>query len=81
MPSIYIFPNRGLDVSPERSDSPVYGIFENMREFIVYQDDGGRWIAECEDIPGYRAKGKTKEEVLAKIESALLTFYPCKCEN
>jgi predicted RNase H-like HicB family nuclease len=52
-----------------------------MREFLVYEDDNGRWIAECTKIPGYRATAKTKEEALAKIKSALLTFYPCKCEE
>ncbi len=52
-----------------------------MREFIVYQDDNGTWLAECRQLPGYTAKGKTKEEALDKMKSALLVFYPCKCEN
>lgn len=57
------------------------GIVIYMREFQVYEDENGQWIAECKDIPGYRAKARTREEVLAKIKSALLTFYPCKCEE
>ncbi len=52
-----------------------------MREFDIYQDDTGQWIAECKDIPGYRAKAKTEAEALEKIRVALLTFYPCKCEE
>ena len=52
-----------------------------MREFILYQDDSGQWTAECKEMPGYRVKGKTEEEALAKIKSALLTFYPCRCEE
>jgi predicted RNase H-like HicB family nuclease len=52
-----------------------------MRELLVYEDDRGQWIAECKDIPGYRASGKTREEALAKIKAALLTFYPCTCEE
>jgi predicted RNase H-like HicB family nuclease len=52
-----------------------------MREFILYQDDSGQWTAECKDMPGYRVKAKTEEEALEKIKSALLTFYPCRCEE
>ncbi len=52
-----------------------------MRDFTLYEDENGQWIAECEEIPGYRAKAKTKEEALAKIRAALLTFFPCKCEE
>lgn len=52
-----------------------------MREFIVYQDNDGTWFAECRELPGYRARGETKEEAIEKIKSALLIFYPCKCED
>jgi len=52
-----------------------------MREFIIYQNEDGTWSAECRELPGYRAKGSTKEEAIEKIKSALLVFYPCKCEE
>jgi predicted RNase H-like HicB family nuclease len=54
---------------------------EIMRELLVYRDDDGKWTAECEEIPGYRVKGDTKEEVVEKIKSALLIYRPCKCED
>ncbi len=52
-----------------------------MREFIVYQDNDEQWVAECREIPGYRAKAATKEEAMEKIKSALLIYHPCKCED
>ena len=52
-----------------------------MREFQVYEDDRGQWVAECQELPGYRAAAKTPEEALAQLKAALLTFYPCKCED
>ena len=52
-----------------------------MREFIIYQGPGGQWVAEAKELPGYRATAETKEEALEKIKSALLIFYPCKCED
>lgn len=52
-----------------------------MREFIVYQDNDGTWVAECTELVGYRARGMTKEEAIEKIKAALLFFYPCRCED
>ncbi|HWR59930.1 MAG TPA: type II toxin-antitoxin system HicB family antitoxin [Thermodesulfovibrionales bacterium] len=52
-----------------------------MREFITYQEDDGTWCAECRELPGYKAKGKTESEALEKIKTALLMHYPCKCEE
>jgi predicted RNase H-like HicB family nuclease len=52
-----------------------------MRDFVIYQDDDGTWRAECRELPGYTAKGRTKDEALEKIKSALLRFYPCRCED
>lgn len=48
---------------------------------MLYQDSEGHWIAECEEIPGYRAQGTTKEDALNKIKAALLLYYPCRCEE
>lgn len=52
-----------------------------MREFIVYEDCDGTWVAESGDLVGYRARGRTKEEAVEKIKAALLVFYPCRCED
>ncbi len=52
-----------------------------MRELIIYQDNDGQWIAEAKEIPGLRVTGKTQEEALAKIKSALLIYTPCRCEE
>lgn len=52
-----------------------------MREFIIYQDNNGLWIAECKEIPGYKAKADTREEAIEKIKAALLIYHPCKCEE
>jgi predicted RNase H-like HicB family nuclease len=52
-----------------------------MREFTVYQDDDGNWIAECKELPGYRAVGKSKEEALHKMKAVLLIYHPCRCED
>jgi predicted RNase H-like HicB family nuclease len=52
-----------------------------MREFTLYEEDNGIWIAECKELPGYRATGKTKEEALQKVQHALLLYHPCRCED
>lgn len=52
-----------------------------MREFTVYQDDDGSWVAECQELPGYRAIGKSKEEALQKMKAVLLIYHPCRCED
>ncbi|MGE5299570.1 MAG: type II toxin-antitoxin system HicB family antitoxin [Acidobacteriota bacterium] len=52
-----------------------------MREFIVYKDNDGQWVAECQEMPGYRAKAESKEEAIEKMKAALLVFFPCKCED
>jgi len=56
-------------------------VYFHMREFMIYQDDNDNWVAECEELPGYRATGKTKDEALQKIKSALLIYHPCRCED
>lgn len=54
---------------------------DRMREFIIYQDNEGQWVAECLELPGYRARAATKEEAVEKIKAALLIYHPCKCED
>ncbi|MDH4232230.1 MAG: type II toxin-antitoxin system HicB family antitoxin [Nitrospirota bacterium] len=56
-------------------------VYFSMREFIIYQDDDDNWVAECKELPGYRATGKTKDEALKKMQSAILIYHPCRCED
>jgi len=56
-------------------------VYFYMREFTLYEDDDGSWVAECRELPGYRATGHTKEEALQKMQSALLIYHPCRCED
>ena len=50
-----------------------------MTKISLMEDESGVWIAECEDLPGYRAQGNTKEEAVENITRALLLYYPCRC--
>jgi predicted RNase H-like HicB family nuclease len=70
-----------LKVSVEISSHRVFVVYFYMREFIIYQDDDDKWVAECKELPGYRASGKTKDEALQKIKGALLIYHPCRCED
>lgn len=56
-------------------------VYFYMREFTLYEDDDGNWVAECKELPGYRATGKTRDEALQKIKSAILIYHPCRCED
>jgi hypothetical protein len=56
-------------------------LYLTVRRITIYQDDDGQWVAECEELPGYRAIGTTGEEAIEKMKSALLRFYPCRCED
>ena len=64
-------------LSPDRD----FMVYFYMRDFTLYEDDDGSWVAECRELPGYRATGKTKEEALQKMQSALLIYHPCRCED
>jgi predicted RNase H-like HicB family nuclease len=52
-----------------------------VREFTVYQDEDGRWVAECSELPGVSVKAETQSEAIEKIKKALLIYYPCRCED
>jgi predicted RNase H-like HicB family nuclease len=56
-------------------------VYSVMREFIVYQDDDGTWVAEAKELPGVHMRGKTQQEALEKIQTALRIYYPCRCED
>ena len=38
----------------------------------IEREEDGRWIAEVPDLPGVLAYGKTREEVIAKVEALAL---------
>ena len=48
-----------------------------MKDFIVYQDDNGKWVVTSERIPGFSAKGASQEEALEKMKQAMKVYYPC----
>jgi predicted RNase H-like HicB family nuclease len=50
-----------------------------MREFIIYQDDDGAWVAEAKELPGVHMKGRTQQEALDKIQTAVKIYNPCRC--
>lgn len=52
-----------------------------MREFLIYQDDDGAWVAEAKELPGVHMRGATQKEALEKIQAALKIYYPCRCED
>jgi len=52
-----------------------------MRELILYQNEQGQWEAEYTRLPGYRARGATREEAVAAIKRAIQLYAPCRCEG
>ena len=38
---------------------------------IVWQDEGGMFVAECPTLPGCLSQGKTRKEALANIKDAI----------
>jgi len=53
-----------------------------MKEFTQTQDTGGDWIVTAEKLPGFIAKGKTKEEAIEKMKAAFKMYYPCgECKD
>jgi predicted RNase H-like HicB family nuclease len=52
-----------------------------VREFTVYQEDDGSWVAECRELPGLTVNARTEAEAIDKIKKALLIYYPCRCED
>lgn len=48
-----------------------------MKELLIYQDEDGMWAITSEKIPGFVAKGRTREEALDKMKQAFTVYYPC----
>jgi predicted RNase H-like HicB family nuclease len=42
-----------------------------MRQVILYPDEEGWWVAECQSLPGCNTQGRTKEEAIANIKEAI----------
>ena len=42
-----------------------------MRQVMLYQDEDGRWVAECPSIPGCVSDGETREESIANVKEAI----------
>ena len=47
---------------------------------ILDRDEDGVWIAECYSIPGCVSQGKTKEEALENIKSAISVCLEVRSE-
>jgi predicted RNase H-like HicB family nuclease len=48
---------------------------DNMKyNVLVYQDEEGKYIAECVDLPGCISDGKSKEDVLVNIKEAIKAY-------
>lgn len=42
-----------------------------MRQVLLYQDEGGVWIAEVPSLPGCVSDGQTRDEALANVQEAI----------
>ena len=45
------------------------------------REKDGRWIAEVPDLPGVMAYGKTRPQVIAKVEALALRIIADRLEN
>lgn len=53
-----------------------------MKEFSLTQDANGDWIVTSEKLPGFIARGKTREEAIEKMKVAIRMYYPCgECKD
>ncbi|MEE9524651.1 MAG: type II toxin-antitoxin system HicB family antitoxin [Thermodesulfovibrionales bacterium] len=48
-----------------------------MKELTIYKEMDGTWAATCDRIPGYVAKGNTRQEAIENIRKALSMYFPC----
>lgn len=42
-----------------------------MRQVVLYQDEDGRWVAECPSLPGCVSDGENIEEAVVNIKEAI----------
>ena len=47
----------------------------------IEREDDGRWIAEVPDLPGVMTYGRTREEVISKVEALALRVLADRLEH
>jgi predicted RNase H-like HicB family nuclease len=47
----------------------------------IERESDGRWIAEVEELPGVLAYGKTKEDVVSRVEALALRVIADRLEH
>ncbi len=47
---------------------------KSRHEILIYQDEDGRYIAECIDLPGCVSDGKTKGEAIENVREAIIAY-------
>ncbi len=53
-----------------------------MKEFTISQDESGEWIVTSGKIPGFVARGRTRQEAIEKMKNAFRMYYPCgECKD
>lgn len=53
-----------------------------MKEFTIYQDEEGNWVVTSDKIPGFAARGKTRQDAIDKMKQAFRMYYPCgECKD
>ncbi len=45
-----------------------------MRQVIVYSGEDGYFVAECPSLPGCIGQGKTREEAIGNIKTAIQIY-------
>lgn len=45
-----------------------------MRQVVVYPGEDGWWVSECPSLPGCVSQGRTKEEAIENIKSAIRAY-------
>jgi len=48
-----------------------------MKELVLQQEPDGTWLATCDRLPGFVARGRTEQEAIENIKRALSLYFPC----
>jgi len=53
---------------------PPGGMRERSMKFslLIEQDEEGRYVVECTDLPGYMIEGETLDEAIGNINEAII---------
>jgi len=49
-------------------------IIDRMRQVVLYQDEGGAWIAEAPSLPGCRSDGDSPDEAIENVKDAIVCY-------